>query len=1346
MKTPLSTFLIGLTVCLCAQQEPISVTPVSKNISQNSVTSILQDDDGFLWVGTRYGLNKYLGHSFDVIVNEPGDTTQILSNNITSLAKDQEGNIWVGTSGGGLSVLERGTGNIRTFLHKPEVANCINGNVIDALFIHPEGYIFIGLGQKGLSVYDPKLDKFYNYMHIPNDRFSLSASTVTAINQDAQGNIWVGTWGGGLNLFDFAKGKFYRQAPPASSEEEKHNVIRTLYRSGRRLFMGTDAGLLEVGRRLDTYEFELLPVFGSSFKSSTPVISVLRDRANNMWIGTENDGIHKLDEEGRLLGKVLANNSVWAIYQDRVGTLWFGTYKDGLYKIDRYENRFEHIRNEPNKKNTLSYNIVSAFAEAPNGDLWIGTDGGGLNRYDPITQTFDFFVEGASSRQLPSGAILDLLLDSNENLWGATWKGGVFMKPKGSKEFQRINTNTGLMGDNVYDLLEDDRGNIWISSFRQGINIYNPSTESFRYLALEDIGMDKTRTMLQSSDGRIWLGTESRGLIGISVNDQYKVQSFKHFQKDFKDANSLGDNLITHLYQSDDTTLWIGTEGGGLNRLHLKNDVIDKLTIRSGLVSNIVYGMVEDDEHFLWISTGNGLTKLDLQAKEEPVHYDISDGIQDSEFFKGACYKTNSGELLFGGIKGFNKFHPSAIQVNPHTPDVYIHSIIVNREPIDYRAEQESLQLSHDENDIAFSFTALNYSQPEKNQYKYQLKGFDRYWNIKTGRSEAYYTKIPPGNYEFVVLASNNDGVWNESGASVRLEIKKPWWKTHMALCIYTLAFIYAIYLLRRIQVNRQRLREKLKLEHLEVVKMQELDELKGRFFTNISHEFKTPLTLIIDPLRSLFAGASGEAQKSQYRIIIRNAERLLDLVNRLLDISRLESKIEKLQASEEDLMEVVSPLAFSFSSYSDKHFINFKCAFPDDKVMLYFERDRMEKLVNNLLSNAFKYTPEYGEVVFEINVRENDVQLIVRDSGIGISAEEQEHIFDRFYRVPHSGKSGAGVGLALVKEIVELHRGIIEVESEVDKGSVFTVSLPRGRAHLTDEEVQQSEEVQIDFEKEQEKELMETKNEASAKISRAISLSSEALPLILVAEDNFDMRSYICTYLERKYKIVEADTGLKALEMAGTMIPDLIISDVSMPEIDGYELCERVKSDEKTSHIPVILLTGKSSEESIEKGFSKGADYYITKPFNTTLLELRIFNILKSREQIRNRVLDEHSTDISPKEDTMSPKDKSFMEKVVSSIEENMSNSEFHIDDLCKNMGMSRMQLYRKLKGIVGQSANEFIRTIRLKKAAQLLRKKEYTVAEVTYKVGFTDLHYFRVAFKKQFGVNPSNFREKAN
>lgn len=1327
--------------------EPV-VNQVTGNLSHSSVTSITQDSLGFVWVGTRYGLNRFKGGEFDNFLYMLDDSSTILNSNITNLVRDTAGNIWIASSGGGVTYYNTYHDTFKRYINNPRDKNSLASNYVNTICLLKNGNLLMGTSNDGLSLLNTAENRFYHFKHNPIDKFSLSSNHISSINVDRDQNIWVGTWDAGVNRFDLEKGKFYRYDMDKSGNSAK--IIRSIEDLGGQLYIGTNGGLFSVVKTSDDYAFKKLLTNHPDI-SDKPIISMIRDSKQGFWLGTENFGIFYFESGWDKPVNIMNNNSVWSIFEDDVGIIWIGTYKNGLYKYDEFENRFNHVKYEANSENTLSYNVVSTFLEDKASNLWIGTDGGGLNYLDRKTNKFTVYLHDPEDQStIASNAVLDLAMHQND-LWVATWRGGVSVKKENENYFTHFNSSNGLLGNNIYDLMVDDKNQIWISSFREGINIYNPVAKEFSYLRFDDIGSNKVRKIFQDHQGYVWLGTEGDGLLRIKVGRDNTIVDKKHFVTDYVTNSAAAQYSITYLYETEDQNLWIGTEGSGLSQIDLSDYNVTSYTTNEGLSSNVVYGVIKDRHGTIWVSTGRGLNRLNLSSGEVRV-YDRSDGLQSLEFFKSACYKTFDDELFFGGINGYNHFRPNDIGINKNVPRVYLTGLKVNN--ADYQVQDgrnitlvKEIELDHSENDLLFSFYALNYSQPEKTNYQYKLSGFDEDWRSSRDRKEVNYTNIPPGRYSFMVKASNNDGLWNEDGTSLSITINKPWWKTVYAYFTYLMLAGLVVWRGRQNIVNRERLKNDLKIEHLEVVRMREIDSLKNKFFTNISHDFKTPLTLILEPLKSINEKIQEKELKGQLRIVMRNAERLFRLINRLLEISKLESKVVTLKAAENDLVNVVAPVAFSFNSYADRLSINFKCEFPDERILMFFEKDKIEKVVLNLLSNAFKFTPEYGEVKFSLAKKDDAVELCVKDNGIGISTEDQPQIFDRFYRVANDNSTGTGVGLALVREIIDLHKGSVEVISVKEQGTTFIVTLPLGREHLKTNEIVDNYEVSP-YDEQTEDFYIDIGNsidDYSAFETRYDTGSTSEFPLILVVEDNIEMRSYICKYLESSYRLVEAEHGEKGVQLAQDLIPDLVISDVAMPGFSGFDLCEAVKNDERTSHIPIILLTGKSAESDMQTGFKYGADYFITKPFNSKLLELQISNILQSRDRIRSKVLDDHSSDVKLKEGILAPKDKVFIDKVVACIEQNISESDFQIDNLCTTIGMSRVQLYRKLKGTVGQSANEFIRTIRLKKAAQLLHSSELTIAEVTYDVGFTDLHYFRVAFKKQFGVNPSQYREKA-
>lgn len=1373
-KSQIAIILLFFSFYCSGQENDVRFYPVSKGLSQHSITSLLQDSKGFLWIGTRHGLNRYDGHDYLTYEHINGDTTLISNSTVQCLAEDKHGNIWIGTYGGGLNYYNYDEDRFYVYRNIKNNPNTLSDNFITAVFEDFNGNLWVGTEKGGLNLLNKENGTFTRFMSNEADPYSISSNNITSINQDRNGNLWIGTYGGGINLFDVNKKNFIA-FKAGSSESFASNVVRYIYKTSKgSLLIGTHQGLKRLVYNNGRYIFKdvLTNHTLSKVISEVRVLTICEDQEARIWVGTENEGLFMVDQTKGTAKHFfhtpennygVNSNSIWSLSTGHHGTVWIGTYNQGLYKMDPYEEKFDGLYQSGIPNHTLSHNVISSFAEDSLGNLWVGTDGGGLNYFNRRTGKFKRYKQTpGDSSSLSNDAVVSVLIDRKNNLWVGTWERGISILPEGETEFKHLihrpDNENSLSGNDIYKLFEDDKGRIWIAAFRDGLDIYDPEKQKFYHINEETtpgLSGNKVRSILQDYEGNMWIGTEGAGLNRIRVDDEVKIVD-KHFYGHGNANNSgLHSNTITYLFEDSDNVLWVGTEGGGV--YHYDRSANRFLVIEGSqrLQNNVVYGILEDDNKNIWISTNNGLASYSKEDGTIKI-YNESDGLQSSEFYKSACLKTRDGYLVFGGIKGFNMFDPVKVKKNPNAPPVYITKFLLSDEVVKTAPNSllsrnivntHKIQLDYDQNDFSFEFAALNFSQSAKNEYTYKLENYDEDWQKAGTRKEAYYTNVPPGTYTFKVRGSNNDGIWSEKEASIIVDISKPWYSTYWAYGAYALIILAMLLWARHTIIYKERLQAQLQLEHLELTKMQELDQLKSRFFANISHEFRTPLTLILSPLKSLYLDETKNEYKKQMRMMIRNAERLLRLINQILDLSKLESGSVKLKASEQDLVKFLKPIAFSFATYADKQFITYKTNLPKEPIFMYFEQDKLEKVFTNLLSNAIKYTPEFGEVCLTVQQKDSMVEIIIADSGIGIPQDQVSYIFNRFYRAQHHvNLKGTGIGLALTRELVELHKGKIEVSSVEGRGTTFKVQFPLGSKHLEPSEISEDRIIHhANTDNYEHDELLIDKNPEPAASSESIKAEND-LPLVLIAEDNADMLSFISSYLESEYRILECTNGKEALELALEQIPDIVISDIMMPGMDGYKLCSRLKSDEKTSHIPVILLTAKASNESVEQGFELGANYYVTKPFNPKLLALRIKNILKSRKMFKDQVLNNKTINLEPKHVVISTADESFIKKAVGFVEDNMDNSELQVEDLCSHLGMSKIQLYRKLKGLIGQSANEFIRTIRLKRAAQLLKQQNLTIAEVTYQVGFNDLSYFRQCFKKQYGVNPSEFAQQGN
>jgi signal transduction histidine kinase/DNA-binding response OmpR family regulator/sugar lactone lactonase YvrE len=927
----------------------------------------------------------------------------------------------------------------------------------------------------------------------------------------------------------------------------------------------------------------------------------------------------------------------------------------------------------------------------------------------------------------------------------------------------------------------DNSGLIWIATNENGIVQFNPSNNSYRYCFDDknnsDITYNDRITILhQDSDGSIWIGTLGRGLYRY----YQETGNYEVFRHSNNDTTSINNDEISTIYEDQNRTIWIGSNGGlnryipeknsfrslpnatarvlfedskknfwlgtymyGLSLLDRNSEkIIVTLTEKDGLPNNTICSIREDDSGNLWIGTNNGLSKFNFEKKTFRNYY-VQDGLNKDAFQINASVKGSDGILYFGiHESGLNYFNPDSIKDDPVPPQVVIENIsLFNRpdEKLSYEGfipDLEMIELPYNQNDLHFEYVGLHFSEPARNKYKYILEGFDKNWIDARNQKTATYTNLDPGEYIFKVNAANRDGVWNESGASIKIIINPPIWATTWAYLLYIILAASLIYYLWKLNVRRIKTKHEFEMSKFEAEKLHEVDELKSRFFANISHEFRTPLTLILGPAKDIQDKTKESETKNNIGLIKRNANRLLRLVNQLLDLSKLEAGRMKLETREENIIPLLKGLVLSFSSLADSKKIILGFNAVEENLNAYFDSDKVEKVVNNLLSNAFKFTPDGGKIDVTVEKMATEVELKISDSGMGIPNENIDRVFDRFYQVDggHTReREGTGIGLALTKELVELHKGKIGVESETGKGTTFVVKIPLGKDHLKPEEIVEE---KVKGETKQysvEKELIVETNSRKEKTDIDVLLDTEK-PLLLVIEDNGDVRKYIISHLEDNYRIQEAVDGQEGLEQAFNHIPDLIISDVMMPKMDGFELCSKLKTDERTSHIPIIMLTAKATSQDKISGYEIGADDYIMKPFDATELKIRVKNLIDIRRKLQEKF---RSSDFSvPPE--LSSIDDQFMNKVLKVINKHLSEEEFSIDDLGKEVSMSREHLYRKLKAISGHSPSLFIRSVRLAKAKKLIKERKGTISEISFLVGFGSPAYFGKCFKEEYGYSP--------
>jgi signal transduction histidine kinase/DNA-binding response OmpR family regulator len=943
------------------------------------------------------------------------------------------------------------------------------------------------------------------------------------------------------------------------------------------------------------------------------------------------------------------------------------------------------------------------------------------------------------------------------------------------------NDPKSLSNNFIRTIYKDKIGNLWIGT-EVGLNklISGTATMSPAYFVRylhnpkdsTTISNSRVWCIYQDQQGTIWIGT-SGGLNKLIPSKDYNSQAtFIHYAHDSKDPSSLSDNHVISIYQDNSGNFWIGTDAGGLSKFDSKSEKFVHFNEEDGLPDNSIKGILGDDEGNLWLSTSNGLSKFNPKTVTFK-NYSTTDGLQSNFFQGGAYFKNKKGEMFFGGDNGFNSFYPDSIKENVRIPPIVItdfrlfnNSVPVGLDTTTNRTilkksitETKEIELSYKDFIISFEFAALDFHTPEKNKYAYILKGFDKEWNYTDANKRfATYTNLDPGEYTFKVKGSNNDGIWNETGASIKLIITPPWWSAWWAYSVYFLFGLGLLYSLRRYELNRTQLKNQVKLDEVKLKEREETDKMKSRFFANISHEFRTPLTLILGPTEKVLSESKDNETKKQLSIVKRSANRLLGLINQLLDLSKLEAGKLELKASKTNIVPFIKGLTMSFESMAERKDITLKIKSSSDEIELYFDKEKMTKIMTNLLSNAFKFTPEGGQITVALSLipspsgrgmskgqGEGEVRITVLDTGVGISEEELSKLFDRFYQVDSSQTrehEGTGIGLALTKELVELHHGTISVDSKLGSWTEFTVTLPLGEKHLNDEEIVEepvilsgaknfTEPVIDDF----------VKTDSSSQAPQNDNTLDEDKNIVLVVEDNYDVREFIKDALGNEFQIEEAQNGEQGVRKAEQVIPDLIISDVMMPKMDGNELTKRLKNDEKTSHIPIILLTAKSEQQSKLEGLETGADDYLTKPFDTKELRVRINNLISIRKKLQEKYSKGDFIPVKKIEGKkLSDLDERFMSKVMEVIESHISEEEFSIEEFDREIGMGRVQLYRKVKALTGKSPSRYIRSIRLNRAKNMIEEKKGNISEIAYSVGFSSPQYFTRCFKEEFGFPPSD------
>ncbi|KKM87340.1 hypothetical protein LCGC14_1269870, partial [marine sediment metagenome] len=1089
-------------------------------LSQNSVLCILQDNEGFLWFGTRNGLNKYDGNTFTTYRYEAQDSTSLSNSYIKSLFQDDQGNLWVGTRNG-LNKYDAKKNSFERYLH-PGTGKVNLKDEIWSIIDDDGDHLWIG-SNFGLGRLDIANHEIKYHRHQKGETAGLSSNLIRALEKTSDGKLWIKTVQH-IDIFDSKTNSFTHYAyPEGASKEMKSNSLPTLYEDNEdNLWLGITDGLAFFNGDSNRFEFFKLPSKKEN-AITDDVRSIYEDNQGNLWVGTYG-GLYILNADKKSISHLvhdkndpnsLSQNSIYKIYGDSKGDIWIGTYAGGINYYNRNYDLFKHLPSGTNAFK-LNYGVVSSLVQDQQDNLWVGTEGGGINFYNAETGAFSYYThEETDPNSLSSNNVKAMIQDHAGNFWIGTHDEGLnFLNPNNRpftfKKFKDSpGDSLGLSNNRVISLFEAAAGDIWIGTSGGGINFLDTSTTSIQRIA------DPSRligeivfTISGTSDPKILLVGGDRGL-GRLHTDTKRISAVP-FRGD--DGDALGSSPVLCTYIDSENNLWIGTEGAGVYCYNKTSGISKRYGVAEGLPNDVVYGILPDDKNNLWLSTIQGLSRLDLQTRQFK-NFDESDGLQSNEFNYGAYLKSDKGELFFGGVNGFNVFDPDRITENSFIPPVSITSFEANNIPFLKKiGSPGDIVLKHDQNVLDFDFVALSFSQPNKNQYAYKLEGFDTEWNYVGNKKSATYTNLDAGDYSFKVKASNNDGLWNEKGESLAFTILSAPWRTWWAYAVYALLFFGALFLIRRNGIQRIEDKNKLKQERLEKEKIEEVNRMKLQLFTNISHDFRTPLTLIIGPMERMLKTKEGSRfMQKQLETMHCNASVLMQLINQLLDFRKAEAGKMELQASQNNMVSFTEDVKLAFEELARSRNIEYSLSASSDDIQVWFDRVMLKKVLFNLLSNAFKFTPDDGRITIDIKKKnkrgkgktKNQVQLKVSDSGKGIPKENINLIFDRFYQFGE--RFGTGIGLPLAKSLVELHQGRIIVKSTEKKGTCFTVNLPLGKAHLSEEQrlkddviIQENNLYDFDSPSYLEEESLEQPSKDKGEVT-----FNETLPSILVVEDN---------------------------------------------------------------------------------------------------------------------------------------------------------------------------------------------------------------------------------------------------
>jgi signal transduction histidine kinase/ligand-binding sensor domain-containing protein/DNA-binding response OmpR family regulator len=1349
---------------LSAQNSPLTFEKITaeQGLTSNRINGIVQDKTGFLWVATNNGLNRFDGVENKQYTKQVDDSCSLSTNTILAEYCDSNNDLWLLT----VNYLHRYNRKLDNFNHyllsdKKESARYGNKGVITE---EKSGNIWIGTPTNGLYI--------FNRSDGQCSKILPQINSVSSIFFDQEGNCWIGGEFGLLTQYNPAKNlvKQY-EVPSALRRTVTEDFIWNIWQAEPgKINLLLSSGFFQFDHPKVT--FSDLKVWNKTVNSGSNALRTILVEQNDMWIGTQGGGLYILN---LATGKVfqyqsifnnpgsLSNNSITAIVKDNKGVYWIGT-NDGINKYDPSSQLFAHYQKDPGNPNSLQYNFVSSFCESPDGDIWIGTFGQGISVYNRNKESFQTITSSPGNESsLINNTIRALEPDKSGNIWIGTTNGlsSYNLRKKNFTNYRQSRVKGSISSDNILSLLVTRDNRLFIGSNGEGLSYckIEQLAEGFQQYGSnsEFVNRAKVRKMIELANGSILCGSLGNGLIVLSGEGDKSILP-SEFSK------SVDSDYINALCQDKDNNIWIGT-WDGMFLMDSKFKILRQFTTQNGMPSNEITGILSDSRGDIWSVGMNGLSHLSKTTGLDfkITNYTSHNGLQGSYFTMYSTLKTADGELFFAGYNGFNRFYPEKIKSDLQIPEVILtdfqifnQSVPINKKVngqillTENISDTKSITLHNQHKVIGFRFAAMTTTQIEKVKFACLMKGVDPDW-VYLDYNQRYksYNNLPPGEYTFTIKACNADGIWSARGTSISIKVLPPFWKTWWAYVLYSLIIAGLLYLVREYSLTRARLQNKALLERVQREKDAEINNLKIKFFINISHEIRTPLSLILAPLEKLVRSAEPSQEiKRNLDIMYGNALRLFNLINQLLDFRKIETGNVHLNVALYDVIAVTNEIKRAFDDSASRKDIELTVESNVKSLEIWLDPDSFEKIMYNLLSNALKFTPSGGKVQIIINqLNDSLCEIIVLDNGIGVASDKLEKLFDRFYQVDSKSfvkhdNIGSGIGLSIVKNLVELHKGEISVESIPGEYTLFRIVFKSGKQHLENNNNITIALEPIPFSVN----IRNTGPEMEIPEPAELQLAQESKNKIriLIVEDNPEIRYYLKQSLHMWYEILEASNGKAGYKQALQHIPDLVITDVMMPEMDGIELCKVLKNELLTMHIPIIILSAKSTIEDTLEGLETGADDYVPKPFNEQILLAKIKTLLANRQKLIEK-FQVHQYKQSESEEYNSLNfDDPFVDRLVDFITTNLSDEELSNEKIEHHFKTNKMQLYRKLKAVTGWSVNNLIREIKIREAMRLLKDSELNISEIAYNLGFSDPLYFSKYFKKEVGVAPQQYRKQ--